>query len=83
MAEGRTDPGEATLAVPPGYIVYNELVLTGSRCITKQELAESIEVVRQGRIKPVITQTFSLEEVERAHKLLNEGKIFGRAMLVM
>jgi len=56
MAEGRTDPGEATLAVPPGYIVYNELVLTGSRCITKQELAESIEVVRQGRIKPVITE---------------------------
>jgi len=83
MAEGRTDPGEATLAVPPGYIVYNELVLTGSRCITKQELAESIEVVRQGRIKPVITQKFSLEEVEQAHKLLDERKIFGRAILVM
>jgi len=83
MAEGRTDPGEATLAVPPGYIVYNELVLTGSRCITKQELAESIEVVRQGRIKPVITQKFSLEEVEQAHKLLDERKIFGRAILAM
>ena len=83
MAEGRTDPGEATLAVPPGYIVYNELVLTGSRCITKQELAESIEVVRQGRIKPVITQKFSLEEVEQAHKLLDERKIFGRAILVV
>lgn len=83
MAVGHTDPGEATLAVPPGYIVYNELVLTGSRCITKQELVESIEVVRRGQIKPVITRTFSLEEVEDAHKLLAEGKIFGRAMLVM
>lgn len=83
MAVGHTDPGEATLAVSPGYIVYNELVLTGSRCITKQELVESIEVVRRGQIKPVITRTFSLEEVEDAHKLLAEGKIFGRAMLVM
>lgn len=83
MAVGHTDLGEATLAVSPGYIVYNELVLTGSRCITKQELVESIEVVRRGQIKPVITRTFSLEEVEDAHKLLAEGKIFGRAMLVM
>ena len=83
MAVGHTDPGEATLAVSPWYIVANELVLTGSRCITKQELVESIEVVRRGQIKPVITRTFSLEEVEDAHKLLAEGKIFGRAMLVM
>jgi len=83
MAEGRTGPGEATLAIPPGYLVLNELVLTGSRCITKQELVESIEVVRQGRIKPVITQKFSLEKVEQAHKLLDERKIFGRAMLVI
>lgn len=83
MAVGHTDPGEAILAVSPWYIVANELVLTGSRCITKQELVESIEVVRRGQIKPVITRTFSLEEVEDAHKLLAEGKIFGRAMLVM
>lgn len=83
MAVGHIGPGEATLAVPPWSLVANELVLTGSRCITKQELVESIEVVRQGRIKPVITRTFSLEEVENAHKLLDERKIFGRAMLVM
>ncbi|MFC2001032.1 alcohol dehydrogenase catalytic domain-containing protein [Chloroflexota bacterium] len=84
MARGRVNPGqEATLVISPGSLVGNEFVLTGSRCVTKQELAEAIEIVRQGRIKSVITRKFSFDEVEQAHKLLDEGKIFGRAVLIM
>lgn len=81
LAAGR--PEKATLTVTPGSLVTNEFVLTGSRQVTKQELAETIEMVRQGRIKPVITQTFSLKEVERAHQLIDERKIIGRAVIVM
>jgi propanol-preferring alcohol dehydrogenase len=83
LAHGHTGPGEATLTVLPGSLVGNEFVLTGSRCATKQEVVETMKMVSQGRIKPVVTQRFSLEEVEQAHKLLNKGEIFGRAVLVM
>jgi len=85
LASGRVQPSEATLTITPRDLVLTERVLTGSRGATKQELADAIEMVGQGRIKPVITQrfSFSVEEVERAHKMLDEGKIFGRAVLVM
>ena len=83
LAYGRVAPGEAFLAAPPGVILANEYTITGSRCVTKQELAETIQLVMRGQIKPVISQRFSLEEVPEAHKLLEEGKIFGRAILVM
>ena len=58
-------------------------MVTGGRCCTKQELTETIEIVKQGRIKSVITRTFSLEEVELAHRLIDENKIIGRAVMVM
>jgi len=81
LAAGR--PAGGSLTVTPASLLTGEFVITGSRCCTKQEIIETIELVRQGQIKSVVTQTFSLEEVERAHKLIDEGKIIGRAVLVM
>ncbi len=84
LARGRAGGAtEAVLPVQPGSLVGNEFIITGAKYCTKHELAETIEIVRQGRIKPVITQRFSLEEVEKAHKLLDERKIFGRAVMIM
>lgn len=80
MATG--GPG-ATFAAPPRSFFSKELVVTGGRCCTKQELAETIEIVKQGRVRSVITQRFSLEQVESAHRLIDENKIVGRAVLVM
>jgi NADPH:quinone reductase-like Zn-dependent oxidoreductase len=83
LARGRAEAGEHTLTVLPGSLLAGELIVTGSRGANKQELAEAIKMVAEGRIKPVITQRFSMEEAEQAHKLLDERKIFGRAVMVM
>ncbi len=84
MARGRVKADEeSVLAVNPGTLSSNEFIVTGSRCVTRQELAETIEIVRRGQIKSVITERFSLDQVEHAHQLLAEGKIFGRAVLIM
>jgi len=80
MAAG--GPGAAFTASPRSFF-NKELVVTGGRCCTKQELTETIEIVKQGRIKSVVTQTFSLEEAELAHRLIDENKIVGRAVMVM
>jgi len=48
---------------------------------SKSELMELIGLVEKGYVKPHIT-TFKLDEVEEAYRLLKEGKIHGRAVIV-
>jgi len=76
-----THPG-VKFEVPASQIVLNEIIITGSRYTTKHEFLEAIELVRAGRIKPVVAQTARLEDVEQLHVLLAEKKLFGRAALV-
>jgi len=66
-----------------GQLVLNEIVITGSRYTTKHEFLEAIELVRTGRIKPVVTQTAGLKDVEKLHIMIAENKLFGRAALVL
>jgi len=47
------------------------------------ELIQAVDIVKQGKIKTVVTQTFALEEAEKVHQLLQENKITGRAALIL
>ena len=47
------------------------------------EIALTLELVRQKRIKPVVTQTFALEQVEEAHELIRNNATAGRIALVV
>lgn len=69
--------------VPRPQVGPGEALVTGSRYVTRQELAETIELVRQGKIKPVVTHTFSLEETNRALDLVEQGQVAGRAVVVI
>lgn len=62
-------------------LVDNELEITGSRYVTKQELIESIELVKQGKIKLMVSKRFPLEQADLAHKMVDEHKVVGRAVL--
>lgn len=64
-------------------VLRGELEIIGSRYVTLQELAESLELVARGLIKPIVTRTFRLEEAEEAHRLLERGEVVGRAVLLM
>jgi propanol-preferring alcohol dehydrogenase len=48
---------------------------------SKFELMELISLVKEGKVKAHITK-FTLDEVEKAYKLLEEGKIKGRGVIV-
>lgn len=74
---------DMTLSFNASQLILSEIVVTGSRYVTRQELAETIELVRQGKIKPVVTRTFSLEETNRALELVEQGQIAGRAVVVI
>ena len=71
------------MSVMPHELVRNELEIFGSRATTKQELQDTMDLVAQGRIKPVIDQVFSLEDVELAFDALREGRSLGRNVLAV
>jgi len=77
-----THPG-VKFEVTAGQIVLNEIIITGSRYTTKHEFLEAIELVRTKRVKPVVTQTAGLQDVEKLHIMIAENKLFGRAALVL
>jgi len=60
-------------------MMVNELTIMGSRSSNRQELIETVDLVASGRIKPIVTRSFKLEEINEALKLLKDGEIMGRA----
>jgi len=64
-------------------ITSRELEIMGSRYVTKQELKESLELVHRGKITPIVTRTFPLEEVEVAHQMVDAHQVVGRAAIII
>ncbi|MFC1491375.1 alcohol dehydrogenase catalytic domain-containing protein [Nitrospinota bacterium] len=69
--------------VSAAQMLTNELELLGSRAFTKQELIDSLDLVARGELWPFVTETYRLEEAEKVHARLEEGRITGRAVIVM
>ena len=65
-----------------GRLIFDELVLTGCRCATRQEIRESLELVRKGDVKPVVMNTFPLEEINEVQELIDKMVLSGRTSIV-
>jgi len=74
---------DPSFAVDPLDFLHRGLELHSSRYVTAAEIAQTLELVRQKRIKPVITRTFALDEVEAAHELIRRNATSGRLALVI
>lgn len=72
-----------TFRVDPLEVLSKELEIHGSRYVSMAELIQAVDIVKEGKIKPVISETFPLEEAEKVHQLLMENKITGRAALIL
>ncbi len=48
----------------------------------RQDLTALLDLLRQGKIKPVVAQRFPLEEARQAHELLGKGGVTGKLVLV-
>ena len=74
---------ETIIELNPRQLIVKEIVLTGNRCVTRQEIRESLELVRRGVVRPVLLNTFPLEQANKAHQLIDEMKLTGRAALII
>ncbi|MEK6712517.1 MAG: zinc-binding dehydrogenase, partial [Nitrospinota bacterium] len=54
----------------------------GSRYCSMLELRQSLELLRQKKINPIVTETFTLEDTEKAFQMLERNEITGRAAVV-
>jgi len=70
-----------TLSASPQAMIANEWEILGSRNVSKRELAEVVELVAAGRIKPIVTGIYPLEEAESIHQRLRKQEIIGRVVL--
>ena len=62
---------------------YREYEIIGCRFIPKAELLELIQLIENGKVKPVVTQTFDFDQANEALKVLREGKTLGRIVLTL
>ena len=72
------DPG---FTVNPLDFLHRGLELHSSRYVNAAEIAQTLELVRLKRIKPVVTQIFPLDRVEEAHELIRRNETTGRLAL--
>lgn len=74
---------ELPLSIMPHVMVRNELEVLGSRANSKQELEDTMALVAQGKITPIVDQVFSLEDVEEAFDALSQGSPLGRNVVAV
>jgi D-arabinose 1-dehydrogenase-like Zn-dependent alcohol dehydrogenase len=54
----------------------------GCRASTRQEMAEVLKLVEEGKIKPVVSKTYPLHQANEALEELKKGDAVGRVVLV-
>lgn len=70
-----------SVRVPSTRLLLGELVITGNRYATRAEIAASLELVRTGRVEPVIGSVLPLAELESAFAAIRANEVFGRVVV--
>ncbi|HEU5321933.1 MAG TPA: zinc-binding dehydrogenase, partial [Methylomirabilota bacterium] len=73
---------DASFTVDPARLLYDMLEIHGSRYVTLAEIQQTLELLRQRRLRAVVSRTFPLEGAEEAHELLRRNAVVGRLALV-
>ncbi len=77
-----TYDSNAVLPLSPRSL-SGEIILTGSRYCTRQQLAEAVELVVQGRIRPVVTRICNLDEADEVLRSIERMELAGRACAIL
>jgi D-arabinose 1-dehydrogenase-like Zn-dependent alcohol dehydrogenase len=70
------------IPLPPYLLVARELSLVGCRAATKRDVRSVITLIQEGKIKPAVTQKYSLDDINIAFDDLRNGKCLGRQVII-
>jgi acryloyl-coenzyme A reductase len=65
----------------PGLMILKELEFIGSFATTTEELSEAFRLIMEGKVRPMVSEIMSLDDVAKAHSMLYERQISGRVVL--
>lgn len=63
------------------FIWSYELQILGSNGWAREDLTSLLDLVRTGKLKPVVDQTYGLHQVNEAFKQLEDRKVFGKILV--
>jgi D-arabinose 1-dehydrogenase-like Zn-dependent alcohol dehydrogenase len=67
----------------PTWVFTEERTITGNRSAGRQDVADTVALIRHGRITPMVSRVFPLKDAALAHRAFEAGEIVGRAVLVV
>lgn len=62
-------------------IFWKQISVHGSTMGTPTEFREVMQLVFTGRLRPIVHEVLTLEEVRAAHELLEAGEVFGKLVI--
>jgi NADPH:quinone reductase-like Zn-dependent oxidoreductase len=71
---------EATVSIHQTYLRHVSLL--GLYLGEKRELQELVDLCSAGIVKPYISETLDLKEAGSGHKMMNEGNVIGKIVLI-
>ncbi len=74
--------GEPVTITRPALLVMREVRITGTAAYTRSEYEAAIRIIEQGLVRPIY-KAYKLEDVNQAYRDIAEGKVLGRAVLVV
>ena len=69
------------LAVDTADLIYGQWSILGTRASNLQDVVDVVKLVEQGQLKPVVSDTYPLHDVEQALAKLRESPPLGRIVL--
>lgn len=78
---GNTIPEE--IGVSLGLIILKELQIIGSANADLKDLHEAIRLVQSGEVKPIVSKTYQLEDINQAHLDLENRSFAGRLVITL
>jgi NADPH:quinone reductase-like Zn-dependent oxidoreductase len=63
------------------YLFTKQISIIGSSMGTTSDFVKVMNLVFEGKLKPVVSNVLPLSEIQEAHRLLEAGEVFGKIVL--
>jgi acryloyl-coenzyme A reductase len=65
----------------PAQLFLKNVSMLSATSTTRAQLEDCLDLVRRKQVRPIVTQSLSLEEAATAHRLVEDGRAAGRLLL--
>jgi len=77
---GNVDPSQI-YNLRLGYIILKDIKIVGHASATKYDAEQALKLTAEGKIKPVIAGTVSLEDIDRGYQMIKDKNKIGKVLV--